>query len=272
MTVAISQTFIPGPRLIDGSDLNTLVSQANTAMALLGQLQQVANVALTTIGNGTLLAAAIATGLITRSGSTAAFSDTTDTALAIVGAITAPVIGQSFYLTIKNTTAFAETLIGGVGVTLSGLTIIPALTEVRFLVTLTSLTAVAMIGVASGSLVPLPIAQVTANGIGSGSFAATGLGGAATCVVRFTSITAHATQTIPTPASIVATIPNALAGLSYNLELRNVSLHTMHLLTKGSTHTTGLSSDIAVGVTESAVVTLNTLTDITITGTGNSAS
>lgn len=34
--MSVTQSFIPGPRLIDGSDLNTLVAQINTALAAAG--------------------------------------------------------------------------------------------------------------------------------------------------------------------------------------------------------------------------------------------
>lgn len=33
MTVAVKQRFVPGARLIDGSDLNTMVDQINKALA-----------------------------------------------------------------------------------------------------------------------------------------------------------------------------------------------------------------------------------------------
>ena len=84
-----------------------------------------ANTNITTVGAGTLTAAAIVSRLITRSGSTAAYSDATDTAAAIIAALPAAVVGQSFQLVIKNTVGFNETITAGSGVTLSGAPSLP---------------------------------------------------------------------------------------------------------------------------------------------------
>lgn len=80
------------------------------------------NTAVTTVGNGTLLAAALLGGIITRSGPVGAFTDTTDTAANIAAALTGMgnVVGaitrQTNYL---NTTASVATLAAGTGVTLT---------------------------------------------------------------------------------------------------------------------------------------------------------
>lgn len=105
----------------------------------------VANTALSTVGAGTLTAAAITGGLITRSGSTSAFTDTSDTAANIIAALPNAQVGQSFPLEITNTTAFPETIAGGAGVTVSGLAgPIPANSTAKFLVTYTGAAAVSM--------------------------------------------------------------------------------------------------------------------------------
>lgn len=112
---------------------------------------------ITTVGNGTLTAAALTGGLISRSGPTAAYSDATATAVALVAAIPDAFVGQSWYVTIKNVVAFAQTLTAGVGVTLPSSVIIPANSTATYLVTLTSLTAVTFVHVTNGSLIsPLP--------------------------------------------------------------------------------------------------------------------
>lgn len=77
---------------------------------------------ITTVGAGTLTGAAIASGYITRSGPTAAFTDTTDTAVNILAALmgNAPsvdwVAGLKFELLYANTVAQAMTFAAGVGV------------------------------------------------------------------------------------------------------------------------------------------------------------
>lgn len=98
---------------------------------------------ITTAGNGTLTAAGIVGGIIQRTGPTAAYSDATDTAAAIVAAIgPSAFVGQSFIVTVKNGVGFENTLTQGVGVTLPVNVIIPPFSESNYLVTLTSLTAV----------------------------------------------------------------------------------------------------------------------------------
>lgn len=98
---------------------------------------------ITTVGNGTLTAAAIVGGIIQRTGPTAAYSDATDTAAAIITAIgPAAFIGQSFIVTIKNATGFDQTLTQGIGVTLPTNVVVPAFSEANYLVRLTSLSAV----------------------------------------------------------------------------------------------------------------------------------
>lgn len=107
------------------------------------------NTAITTVGNGTLTAAGIAGGVITRTGPTGAYTDTTATAAQIVAAIPNAFVGQSFYARIKNGVGFTQTLSGGTGVTISGSTFLPALTTGTYLVTLTSLTAVTIYHISS---------------------------------------------------------------------------------------------------------------------------
>lgn len=87
----------------------------------------------TTVGNGTLPAAALLGGIITRSGPTAAFTDTTDTAAALVAALGPNIqVGQTFEFTIKNLTLFQQTLAGGAGVTPSASNLIPPLTSASY--------------------------------------------------------------------------------------------------------------------------------------------
>lgn len=89
---------------------------------LLASGRSVASIA--TVGAGTLTGAAIAAGVIARSGPTAAFTDTTDTAWNILQALAgnAPEIdvvpGIAFEICYQNTVAYAMTLAAGAGVIL----------------------------------------------------------------------------------------------------------------------------------------------------------
>lgn len=83
-----------------------------------GFTQDILNTSITTVGAGTLTAAALLGGLITRTGPVAAYTDTTDTAAAIVALLGTLNVGATFNVIIKNATAFTQTLAAGTGVTL----------------------------------------------------------------------------------------------------------------------------------------------------------
>lgn len=97
------------------------------AIANLASLENTsfANTAITTAGAGTLTAAGLVGGLITRSGPTAAYIDTVATAAQIVAALPEFQSGASFPAQIKNSTAFTQTLATATGVTLNTIVDIP---------------------------------------------------------------------------------------------------------------------------------------------------
>ena len=97
-----------------------------------------ATTALTTVGAGTITAAGIASGVTIRTGSTSAFTDTTDTAAAIIAAASGSVIGVSWMWTYVNNTVAVGTLAAGSGVTLTGAVPVPPNSKASFLVTYTS--------------------------------------------------------------------------------------------------------------------------------------
>lgn len=91
---------------------------------------------ISTVGNGTLTAAALVGGQINRSGPTAAYTDTTDTAANIVAALPGFLVGAQFYVLIKNSTIYSQTIAAGVGVTLPGTVLVPALSASNYFVTI----------------------------------------------------------------------------------------------------------------------------------------
>lgn len=97
-----------------------------------GLTQDILNTAITTVGAGTLTAAALLGGLITRTGPVAAFTDTTDTAAAIVTAIGSFNVGATFNIIIKNATAFVQTIQAGSGVTLPATLLIGPFQEAEY--------------------------------------------------------------------------------------------------------------------------------------------
>ncbi len=268
MSLAVTQTFIPGPRLIDGSDLTTMIGQINNAFGAVGLQQQVSNTSIATAGAGVLTAAAITSGLITRTGPVAAFTDTTDTAVAIVAAITGVVVGQSFYMILRNTTAFTDTLAAASGVTLAGITVLPPNTTLVMLVKLTSLTAVAMTGVQIDDNFGLPYAMYTAgNNTINATMGLTGLTGAQLCTLTI-GANNRGGIALPPATQITGATPNAAAGLNYTLTLRNAQTTVGQ-----SVQLTGLTGTQIVGTANLDAATARTfnvsfdsLNSVTLTG------
>ena len=112
----------------------------------------------TSAAAATLTGAEIAAGVILRSGPTAIFSDTTDTAANIIAALFGPnqspgriPIGVSLRLRIVNSSGFAQTLLAGTGVTLVGTMTLATATFRDFLVTITGVNTVTITNIGSGT-------------------------------------------------------------------------------------------------------------------------
>lgn len=148
-----------------------------------------------TVGAGTLLAAGFVGGLISRTGSQSGtpFTDTTDTAAAIIAACANLVnkIGTSMLVEYANNTNAVATVTGGTGVTVSGTSVIPANTISQFLVTYTAAATITMVGVGVTQSVNN---QVTLAGATSGQ-----------TILKSTDIAGSGTLTLPTvTAGVVA--------------------------------------------------------------------
>lgn len=108
-----------------------------------------------TVGNGVVSAAALMAGFITRTGATAAFTDTTDNAANILAALApnlnaVPEYGQTFPVEYANLTAYTATIAAGTGVTMAGATLsggtiaVAAGTSRKFLGIVTSPTTITL--------------------------------------------------------------------------------------------------------------------------------
>ena len=118
------------------------------------------NAAVTTVGNGTLLAAALLGQFITRSGPVGAFTDTTDTAANILTALFGlnnVAAGVTFAVRYINTTASVATLAGGTGVTLT------ANTGATLAIPATSVATILFTTVAGGTLTALVVFRNATN-------------------------------------------------------------------------------------------------------------
>lgn len=106
---------------------------------------------ISTVGSGTLTAAAFVGSFIARAGSQSGtpFTDTTDTAAAIIAACANLVnkIGTSMVVIYSNTTNALATVTGGSGVTVSGITAVPAGMAVEYLLTYTAAATLTMVGI-----------------------------------------------------------------------------------------------------------------------------
>lgn len=181
-----------------------------TLLGITGSAQPV-NV--TAAVGATLSAANLLSRLINRSGPTAAFTDTTDTAANLVAAGAVP--GGSFFCQIKNTTAFQETLSGGTGVTISSSPVIPANSLAEYLVTISADgTAVVFNHIFTVALTDVTPEVATALvTVGAGTITGAGIAGAVT--TRGGTQVAAFTDTTDTAANIIAAQPNVHVGFSW---------------------------------------------------------
>lgn len=245
---------------------------ANTTELYAGNTSvPMANTAITTVGAGVLTGSGIAGGLITRTGSVAAYSDATDTAAAIVAARTGAVAGESWLLYIKNGVNFAETITAGTGITLTGAVVIPPMSAGIYLVTLTSLTAVGIRHLVTTPIAGLPPAQYSTAALQSTVIPAANMAGADFVAFENTGTTPANLQS-DTAANIVAAMPGATLGTSYVLEIRNSSGSAN---TATITTNTGISlhgtMTIAQNTTRKFMVVLTSLTAVDIYSMGVTA-
>lgn len=194
--------------------------------------------ALTTVGAGTMTAAAILSGGINRTGPTSAFTDTTDTANAIQTGWALGAVNSSFDLTYINKTAFNATIAGGSGVTLVGQTIVPANSTAvwRLIWTGSNTISMTLLSVVSNS--SLPNAIVTALNATTGVLPAGAITGAKKVVLVSSNATPGA-QTTRTAAQMLADIPNGAVGVSWEFRIINTGAGAFTLTADGSVTLTG---------------------------------
>lgn len=192
-------------------DIRTQIN--NNFTELYGDTLALTNTAITTVGAGTLTAASIFGALITRSGPTGAYTDTTDTAAAIIALLGGDAVGTDFVLTVRNTVAFPATIAAGTGVTLAGNIVIPPLTTAEFLVNLTTATTITITGMGQMPIVGTLFEASTAlTTVGAGTILAAAF---ASLLCTRTGPTVAYTDTTDTAANIIAAIPNWQIGGSY---------------------------------------------------------
>lgn len=221
---------------------------------------------LNTVGAGTITGAGIAGGVTTRGGAQSGtpFTDTTDTATAILAATANVAIGGSWEYTYVNNTNATATLQAGSGVTLSGTVVIPANSWTRFLVTYSAAGAFTMAAIIQGQIGDVPPAKFTTAALSVGTLAAGSITGAAFTVLTNTGATPGA-QTVRTAAQMLADIPGAAPGFSSMIRIGNTGAGTFTLTADGgATVTITGTNTIAQNVFRDYVLTFNSATTATI--------
>lgn len=256
---------LTGQEIVEIATAGPQKAQTTTAaIALLATtLTNDAPTNLTTTVGATIPAASFLTGLLVRSGPTAAFTDTTDTAAALATAVGSGTYPVSFYTDIRNTTAFAQTIAGGTGVTISGGTVVPPNSTSEYLVVLTSASVATFYPVLVGPTTLPPIFTITTlSTVGSGTITAAGIAGANT---NRTGATSAFTDTTDTATAIIAAMPNAAIGQSFRYLYSNNTV-AVATLTGGVGVTVSGITAVPPGSTAEFLVTYTAASTITMVG------
>jgi hypothetical protein len=233
------------------------------------------NTALNTVGAGTVLAAGIVGGFVSRGGaqSGTAFTDTTDTAANIIAAMTPAAAGVNTVLLnsltfgyLNNTNAIA-TVTGGTGVTVSGVTSVPPGEWVEYLVAYSAAATVTMVGMAMGPINALPPSKFSQNTTAGATTAAVGdLTGANSVNLQITAVGA-ANYTTRTAAQMIADMPNVLIGFSWEITIQNTSGGTVTVVGGTGVTVTGTAT-IANATARKFVATYTAAGAITLQSIG----
>lgn len=259
------------------TNLDSLILSGNLTVAGTldaGSINETAiiNTAITTVGNGTLTAAGIIGGLITRTGPVVAFTDTTDTAVAMVAAVTTPFVGQTFFISIKNATPYLQTISPGTGVTLPPTAIIGPFEIGNYYITFTSLTTVAFThfgttAIASSTSTVTPLITALAT-VGAGTITAAGINGGLTARSGSQSATPF-TDTTDIAASIIAGNPGLVGkiGSSFLYYYANTT-NALATISGGTGVTVSGITTIPAGMTGGFLLTYTAAATITMVGIG----
>lgn len=225
--------------------------------------------ALNTVGAGAITAALISGGMVARGGAQTAtpFTDTTDTGTAIVAACMDLVgkVGAATTFTYVNNTNAPATITGGVGVTVSNITVVPQFSWVTYLVTQTAANTITMVAVQSGQNEVLPNSQFVTNTTVT-TFAAGQLTGSDFNIYANTANT-PGTINPRTAAQMIADIPNAFIGLTWITRIYHGGTGTLTVATNSvgvtvtgtNTIATTTWRDFACSITGAAAITMQNI-------------
>lgn len=222
----------------------------------------------TTVGT-TLPAAALLTGLINRTGPTANYTDTTDTAAAIATAVGASNYPVSFYVDIKNATAFTQTISAGTGVTFSSNNILAPNSVSEYLVVLASATAATFNHVFTTAIDNQTLEVTTAlTTVGAGTITGAGIAGKVTTRSGAQTGTPF-TDTTDTAANIIIGQPNAHVGDSWEYVYQN-NTNAVATITGGTGVTVSGITSVLPNMSARYLVTYTAAATVTMVGLSTS--
>lgn len=274
---AIAQSSLSGSEIVsvnNGPVWTTVTTRQIADLGGMGQTQEIINTPITTVGAGVLTGAGLVGGLITRTGPVAAYTDTTDTAAAIVTAIGSFVSGGTFVITIKNATAFTQTLAAGSGVTLPVTNIAGPFQETNLFGTVGGTAASPTIvfthmgtGSISDSIATTSPTITVLNTAGNGTITAIMVAGG---YVDRTTATAAFTDTTDTGTAIVAANPALIGkvGASVQFLYQNATAATA-TLTGGVGVTVSGITQVGPGDTALYIITQTAANVLTMIGVGS---
>lgn len=227
---------------------------------------------ITTVGNGTLTAAGLIGGEILRTGPVANFSDTTATAAQIIAALPGLVVSSTFNILIKNSTAFTQTILAGVGVTLPLTVITPAFSVNNYIATINSSSAITLVhidttAISTGTYYTAPNIT-TLSTIGAGTILATNFVGGYTAragsqsASPFTDTTDTAAAIIAANASLVNKIGTAVPYFYAN------TTNALATLTGGTGVTVSGVTTVPAGMVAYYLITYTAAATLTMVGIG----
>lgn len=253
----------------DATGQNAATTQTTTTAQIAALASNFSNdspTAVTTTTGTTLTATQLVTGLLNRTGPTANFTDTTDTAVNIVAAV-AGITGTSFYIDIKNATAFSQTVNGGTGVTFSSNNVILPNSIAEYLVVINSATSVTFNHVFT-TLISDTVAWAATPLTTVGAGTVTGAAITAGVTVRGGAQSATAfTDTTDTAANIITAQPNAHIGISWLYIYQN-NTNAAATLTGGTGVTVSGITLVPANSSAEYLVTYTAAATITIAGLG----
>ena len=216
-------TICRGAGSVDPAGISTCFVSSTANGTNFGSLN-LANAALTTVGAGTILAAMIGGGFVTRTGSTAAFTDTTDTA-ALINTLMVLAQNNGVLFRYINQTNATATIAGGTNVTMSGTQLVGPNSEGTFLLTRTDANTATptfnMVGLQNNPIFVQPEIVATALAtVGAGAITAAGLVGGQ--ITRSGTQTAAFADTLPLASATITALPGTTAiGQSWLVEFVN---------------------------------------------------